>query len=127
MARPLLGLAWLARPVVWFLTASSNVLLRPFADRTNFMEARISKEELQQMVAEAGESGTLHEHASEIASRALEFDKLQLKDVMIPRNRVDALPVQATQQQVRLRLIKASTRPSSSFCEEKLKRSACRS
>ena len=65
------------------------------------MEARISKEELQQMVAEAGESGTLHEHASEIASRALEFDKLQLKDAMIPRNRVDALPVQATQQQVR--------------------------
>jgi putative hemolysin len=101
LARPLLGLAWLARPVVWFLTTSSNVLLRPFADRTNFMEARISKEELQQMVEEAGESGALHEHASEIASRALEFDKLQLKDAMIPRNRIDALPLQANQDQVR--------------------------
>jgi putative hemolysin len=101
MARPLLALAWLARPVVWFLTASSNVVLRPFADRTNFMEARISKEELQQMVEEAGETGALHEHASEIASRALEFDRLQLKEAMIPRNRVDALPIQATPEQVR--------------------------
>jgi putative hemolysin len=101
MARPLLGLAWLARPVVWFLTTSSNVVLKPFADRTNFMEARISKEELQQMVEEAGETGALHEHASEIASRALEFDKLQLKEAMIPRNRVDALPITASQDEVR--------------------------
>jgi putative hemolysin len=101
MGRPLLGLAWLARPVVWFLTASSNVLLKPFADRTNFMEARISKEELQQMVEEAAETGALHEHASEIASRALEFDKLPLKDAMIPRNKIDALPVTAGEEEVR--------------------------
>ena len=101
MAGPLLGLAWLARPVVWFLTTSSNVLLKPFADRTNFMEARISKDELQQMVEEAGETGALHEHASEIASRALDFDKLLLREMMIPRNRVDALPLQATQEEVR--------------------------
>jgi putative hemolysin len=101
MASPLLGLAWFARPVVWFLTTSSNIVLRPFADRTNFMEARISKEELQQMVEEAGETGALHEHASEIASRALEFDKLQLKDAMIPRNRIDALPIHAGQEEVR--------------------------
>ena len=101
MAGPLLGLAWLARPVVWFLTTSSNVLLKPFADRTNFMEARISKDELQQMVEEAGETGALHEHASEIASRALDFDKLLLRETMIPRNRVDALPLQASQEEVR--------------------------
>jgi putative hemolysin len=101
MARPLLGLSWLARPIVWFLTASSNVVLRPFSDRTNFLEARISKEELQQMVEEAGETGALHEHASEIASRALAFDKLLLRDVMIPRNRIAALPLRASTDQVR--------------------------
>jgi putative hemolysin len=101
VAKPLLGLSWLARPIVWLLTASSNLLLRPFSDRTNFMEARISKEELQQMVEEAGESGALHEHASEIASRALAFDKLSLGDVMIPRGRIDALPLRASSDRVR--------------------------
>jgi putative hemolysin len=100
MAKPLLALSWLARPIVWFLTWTSNVFLRPFSDRTNFMEARVSKEELQQMVEEAAESGALHEHASEIASRALAFDKLSLREVMIPRNRIDALPLRASSDQV---------------------------
>jgi putative hemolysin len=100
MAKPLLALSWLARPVVWFLTWSSNLFLRPFRDRTNFMEARVSKEELQQLVEEAAETGALHEHTSEIASRALAFDKLTLREVMIPRNRIDALPLRASTDQV---------------------------
>ncbi len=101
IAKPLLGIAWLARPVIWLLTSSSNLLLLPFSDRTDFMEARVSKEELRQMVEEAGETGALHEHASEIVSRALEFDRLFLRDVMIPRNRIDALPLRAKPDQVR--------------------------
>jgi magnesium and cobalt exporter, CNNM family len=101
MAKPLLALSWLARPVVWFMTVSSNVILKPFRDRTTFLEARISKEEIQQMVEEAAETGALHEHASEIASRALQFDKLLLGEVMIPRNGMDALPITAKPDQVR--------------------------
>jgi putative hemolysin len=101
VARPLLALSFIARPIVWLLTTSSNVVLKPFRDRTNFMEAVVSKEELLQMVEEAGETGALHEQASELASRALEFDKLSLSEVMIPRNRIDALPINATADQVR--------------------------
>ena len=56
-ARPLAALAWLAQPIVWFLTASSNVVLRLFRDRTTFTEARLSKEELQQLVDEAATVG----------------------------------------------------------------------
>lgn len=105
MAKPLLGLSWLARPAVWFLTASSNLVLRPFSDRTDFMEARVSTEELQQMVEEAAETGALHEHASEIASRALEFDKLTLAEVIVPRNRIDALDIEAGSDEIRTFLL----------------------
>lgn len=105
MARPLLTLAYVAKPLVWLLTVSSNVVLRPFRDRTNFMEARISKEEIQQMVDEAGKAGTLHEHASEIASRVLDFDKLPLRDAMIPRDRIDALPKSAAFDEIRTFLL----------------------
>ncbi|MFO0695874.1 MAG: CNNM domain-containing protein, partial [Polyangiales bacterium] len=45
-ARPLLALSFLARPLVWFLTISSNLVLRPFRDSTTFVEARLSPEEL---------------------------------------------------------------------------------
>lgn len=41
IGRPLLYLSWLARPLVWFLTVSSNVVLRVFGDRTTFTESAI--------------------------------------------------------------------------------------
>lgn len=98
-------LSTLTRPLVWFLTASSNVILRPFRDRTTFMEAKVSKEEIQQMVSEAAETGTLDEHTRDLASRALEFESLSAADVMVPRNRVVALPRNATQDMIRRTLL----------------------
>lgn len=85
VARPLLVLASIARPLVWFLTASSNVVLRLFGDRTSFTEARLSPEELQQLVEEAADDGTIQAHAGEIASRALDFGRLRVGAVMLPR------------------------------------------
>ncbi|HEY7372181.1 MAG TPA: hemolysin family protein [Polyangia bacterium] len=101
MAKPIAWLSRIAKPIVWLLTATSNLVLRPFSDRTNFSESRISKEEIEQMVDEAAKTGAIHEHASELASRALEFDRLRLSDVMIPRARIDALPIRATTEQIR--------------------------
>jgi len=101
MAKPIAALSRIAKPIVWLLTAASNLVLRPFSDRTNFMEARISKEELEQMVDEAAKTGAIHEHASALASRALDFDRLTLNDVMLPRARIDALPINATMDQIR--------------------------
>jgi putative hemolysin len=101
VAKPLAALSYFAKPLVWFLTWSSNLILRPLSDSTNFMEARVSKEEIEQMVDEAARTGAIHEHASELASRALQFDQLSLKDVMIPRSRIDALPRTATAAEVR--------------------------
>ncbi len=63
----------LVRPLVWLLTQSSNLVLRPFGDRTTFTEARLSAEELEQLVEEAGRAGSLDPPTAEIASRALAF------------------------------------------------------
>lgn len=53
------------------------------------------------MVDEAAKTGAIHEHASALASRALDFDRLTLNDVMLPRARIDALPINATMDQIR--------------------------
>jgi len=100
MSRLLLALSWLARPLVRLLTGSSNLVLRPFADRTNFVEARLSREELQQLVEEAAESGALDRHTTELTSRALEFETLKGSDIMVPRNRIVALPRNASRQDI---------------------------
>ncbi len=105
LGRPLLGLSFIARPAVWLLTASSNALLRPLGDRTTFSEARLSAEELEQLVDEAGKVGALDAPTAEIASRALAFRELTAADVMVPRSRVVALPRDAAPEDLKRMLL----------------------
>jgi len=98
---PLLGLAWLARPLVWILSSSANLMLRPFGDRTTFTETRHSAEELRQLVEEAKEAGTIHAEAGDIASRALELPELTVADVMVPRRNVVMIPRDAPPEKLR--------------------------
>lgn len=96
ISRPLSWLSWAARPMVWMLTTSSNLVLRIFGDQTSFAEARLSPEELRQLVDEAAEAGTVDPRAGEIASRALDFSELDAASVMVPRSEVVAVPLKAT-------------------------------
>ena len=104
-ARPVLFLSWLMRPIVWLLTASSNVVLRPFRDRTAFTETRFSAEEIEHIVGQAARAGTLHPRASEIVSRTLDFATLTAADVMVPRQDVVMLRRHASAEEVHLTLL----------------------
>jgi putative hemolysin len=101
IARVLVLLAKLAKPAVWVLTFSSNLVLRAFRDTTSFSESRLSPDELQQLVEEAASTGTLTPAAGEIASRAIDLAQLRVKDVMVPRSRVVAIALDSTTEQLR--------------------------
>jgi putative hemolysin len=99
-ARWLVLISYLFTPVIWLLTASSNLVLRFFGDRTTFTEARLSRDELQQLVEEAAKTGSVDPRASEIASRALGFGEVTVAEVMVPRTRVVALRRNAPPEEV---------------------------
>lgn len=105
IGRPLLGLSWVMRPVVWFLTASSNVVLRLFGDKTNFTESRLSAEELQALVEEAAKQGSLDPKAGEIASRAFEMGELTVGELMVTREQIVALRRHASADEIRQMLL----------------------
>jgi putative hemolysin len=105
VGRPLLALSALARPLVWLLTTASNLVLRPFGDRTTFGESRLSVEEIEQLVDEAGRAGSLDGPTAEIASRALAFRDLTAEDVMVPRNRIVALQRDAPPEELKRLLL----------------------
>jgi putative hemolysin len=97
------GLRWLSvivRPIVWFLTVSSNALLRPFHDSTTFSESRLSPDELQQLLEEAAASKVLDENIGEIASRAIDLARLKASALMVPRGKIISIDVAATQSQI---------------------------
>lgn len=101
VARPLLGLAALARPLIWLLTKSSNTVLMLFGDETSFTESRVSPDELKSMLEEAGEVGALHPRVGDIASRAMDLNELRAQDVMVPRNRIRSIAKEATTEELR--------------------------
>lgn len=92
IARPLLGLSKVMRPLVWFLTFCSNLVLRLFGDRTTFTETRVSRDELRQLVEDAARVGSVHPETSEIASRALGFEDVTVGELMVPRASIVAVP-----------------------------------
>jgi putative hemolysin len=100
----LLLLSRVAAPVVTLLTAASNLFLRPFHDRTNFVESRLSREELRQLVEEAADAGSVDAQAGEIATRAIDLGDLSVGAVMVPRGAIASLDVGASAEEVRATL-----------------------
>lgn len=99
---PLLtGLAAFARPLVWFLTKSSNVILGPSGDKSTFAEGRLSPAQLSELVDEATEVGSLDERVGEMTSRALDFGKLTAAQVMVPRTRILGIQRGAAPEELR--------------------------
>lgn len=108
VGRPLRALSFVARPLVWLLSASANVLLKPFGDSTTFTEARHSPDELKQLVGEAAQGGSVHPEAAKIASRALKLPELTAWDVMLPRLQVVAIARDVTGEDLRRILLEHS-------------------
>jgi putative hemolysin len=100
IGRPLLRLASLARPIVWLLAACSNAVLKLFGDRTSFTESRTSREELRSLVHEAAQSGSVDRPSSEIATRALELADITVAEVMVRRDKIVAIPRDASSEEV---------------------------
>jgi len=99
---PLLNwLASAARPLVWLLTKTSNLVMGPTGEKPSFAESRLSPADLRELVDEATEAGSIDEQVGEIASRALGFAKLTAAQVMVPRTRVVGIERSATVEDVR--------------------------
>jgi len=100
MAGPLQTLAAIGRPLVWILTTTSNILLRPFGDRTSFSESRVNLEELRVMIEEAARSGAVDPRSGDIAARALDFSELTASEIAVPRNLVRFIDLRAETREI---------------------------
>ncbi len=101
ISRLMLGLGKLARPVVWILTASANLLLKPLRDRTKFTETRLTPEEIKVLLEEAAESGAIEKPRAEIIERAVDFGELTAADVLVPRGDIVALDLNDSPEKIR--------------------------
>jgi putative hemolysin len=86
-ARPVAALSSVARPVVWLLGASTDLVVRLLGGDPDVQREEVSEEELRDMVAAQPE---LSEQERAIIDGAFELADRTLRQILVPRGRVVA-------------------------------------
>jgi magnesium and cobalt exporter, CNNM family len=86
LAAPMLDrLATLARPIVWLLTKSANVVVAIFGGDPNVGRTAMTEQELRETLAGAQ---TLSQDERQIVGEVFDAGKRQIREVLIPRTEV---------------------------------------
>ncbi|MFC8501890.1 hemolysin family protein [Pedococcus sp. NPDC057267] len=104
VARPLDLLSTVARPAVALLSASTNVVVRLFGGRPDAESEELSAAELRDLVTSNPQLG--HDQR-EIISGALELHERILRQVLVPRGAVLALPADTPVAEAREQMARA--------------------
>lgn len=87
------GIAVVMRPVVWFLSISTNGVLRLLRMKTQAEEESVTEEEIRMMVDLGGENGAIDEDEQEWIQNVFEFGDLSVHEAMTHRGDVTALSI----------------------------------
>jgi putative hemolysin len=81
----------IARPVVSFLTFSTNLIVRLFGINPNDNQERVTEEEILMMVGAGTESGAIDQQEKAMIENIFAFDDIIAADIMIHRTDVNIL------------------------------------
>ena len=92
-ARPLLVFARVFRPILVLMNGAGNALLRVLGIPPVGYSGRVhTAPELELLVRESGEAGVLREDAARMLGNVFRISTKRIRDVMVPRPRVLAVP-----------------------------------
>jgi putative hemolysin len=89
--RPLEWLAWISRPFVSFLTASTNFVLSALGSHDRAGSPSVTQAELLAMIETAEDEGVVEPAQADLVEEALEFPRILVRSVMVPRVDVVAI------------------------------------
>jgi putative hemolysin len=99
LLNPVRGAVWLLRPIVRFLTAITNSLVRLMGGQVRRRGPFVTEEELRLLVNVGEEEGVLEEEETEMIRSIFEFADTTVREVMIPRIDMVMLESDATVDQ----------------------------
>ncbi len=100
VAGPIDRLTRLTSLLVRFLTASNRLVLRLLGQKGAEERAFISEEEVKHMLQEGRAQGVFDQTEQELIHSVFEFTEASVKEVMIPRPRIQAIDVETPVDQV---------------------------
>ena len=103
IARPMHWLSRATRPLVWLLSASSDVVLR-LANARRGDEPPVTDEEIEVLMRQGADAGVFHRSEEEIVANVLRLDEQRIGAIMTPRADIYAIDLDDDQQAVRQQL-----------------------
>ena len=88
------------RPIVWFLTVSTNGVLRLCRIDPNEKEEAVSEEDIVIMLDAGADEGTLKQDDIEYIKNVFKLERLTAADIMTPRNAMVAIPKDITDDEL---------------------------
>lgn len=85
------GIAKLFAPIVWFLTISTNAILRLLGIDPNAEDEEVSEEEIRMMVDVGSEKGAIDQEEKQFIQNVFAFDDLTAGDIATHRTEISLL------------------------------------
>ena len=93
-------LACVLNPIIWLLTASTNVVLRLFGIDPNAKEDPVSEEDIVLMLDAGADEGSLNQNDIEYIKNVFKLDRLTAEDVMTPKKAVVSILSDASDDEI---------------------------
>jgi putative hemolysin len=103
IARPMNLLSLLARPLVWLLSSSSNLLLRMLGARRT-QESSVTNDEIKVLMGQGAEAGIFHVSEQAIVANVLRLDEQRIGAIMTHRKDIYLLDLSDSEAEIRKRL-----------------------
>ena len=88
------------KPFVWFLTKSTNLVLKLFRIDPNQTDKPVTEEEIRMMVDVGSESGNIEDTEKEMIENVFEFNDTEVSEIMTHRKKIVSLPIDADYDEV---------------------------
>lgn len=99
----LVPLYYLIFPATWFFSKLSQLLVRAIGGKVSRSGPSVTEEYLSYVVQLGQEEGVLEEHEEELITSVLDFSDTVVKEVMVPRTEIEAISIDASLEDVRVR------------------------
>jgi len=93
------GISTIFKPIVWFLSVSTNGVLRLIGIDPNEADEQVSEEEIRMMVDAGSEKGAIDEQEKEFIQNVFEFDDLTAEEIAVHRTEVTILWIEDSMEQ----------------------------
>lgn len=113
------GLSILMKPVIWFLSMSTNLVLKLFRLKVETEEESVTEDEIKLMVELGEETGSVEENEKKWIQNIFEFNDTIVREIMTPSRDVQYITVDATKKEI-IELVKKTNHSRFPVCKTDL-------